>query len=272
MKTWWESWQSVGRSLGWETVTMTLPSLGFLPGLRHGNQVMMGLSPNTAPSQHELADYWMQVGKPMLVWEDQWIHHSNVVESKLRHQMGKSIRIPGRLCQFQPISPDVYRNFLDQYHVFGSARAAHRYGLYLPESYKRLVPAELWPQKGPLLVSVSGFSKSQTWIRPHGPSQSMEWIRFATLPFFHVVGGWQKILHHLWEIHRPDDVMTYTDRGWQGNSQSMLALGFQLEAILPALHFTWDFTKKKRVLDEQGSIYNVGTEKWIKYFPPQLSF
>lgn len=269
---WWEDWHRYGESIGWETASFEVPSLGFLPGLVYKNYFMVGLDEEMAFDPHIFHVWWERMGKPWVIWSDQWEQSTRVVQSKMRHIVGESIRIPGRLCSWQGISPEEYRSFLVQNHVFGFARAPHRYGLYLPEFYRRLVPGDLWPKKGPLLVSVSGFSAGAWWERPTGRSFSMEWIRFASLPFIHVVGGWQKMLHHTALVHQPGDIMSYSDRGWQGSQPGLAGLGFQCEEILPYLRFRWDTGRGRRVLDENGNYFNVGTEKWIKYFPPLSSF
>lgn len=269
MKPWWESWWAQGLSMGWETVTVALPSLGFLPALRSDSVWIIGLSPDLAPPVDWFQLQWEEVwGKPVVLWQDQWEKHPMVVLSKMQHLKGKSRRIPARVCQFMPISADVYRAFLEQFHLFGSAKAAFRYGLYLPESYRRFLPENEPTKAGPFLVSVGGFSKIQLWERAHGPSRSMEWIRFASLPNYHVIGGWKKMLTHVHGLHQPDDIMTYADRGWQGNSQGLASLGFALDSYLPSLRFRWDVSRGRRVLDESGELYNIGTEKWIHYFHP----
>lgn len=271
MNEWWEDWTRYGQSIGWETATFSLPSFGILPGLRYQDLLMVGLTVGEAPDPELFQRWWEAAGKPWVIWSDQWERYAVVVQSKMKHIAGESIRIPARVCQWGVISPEEYRSFLDRFHAYGFARAPLRYGLYIPEFYKRFVPPALWEGRGPMLVSVSGFSRGALWERASGPSFSMEWIRFTSHPFLHVVGGWQKMLHHVSAEHQPGDVMSYSDCAWQGNQKGLAGLGFQLEETQPFLRFRWDAGRERRILDEDGKIFNVGTEKWIKYFPPQLS-
>lgn len=272
MNLWWKDWQHFGQSIGWETASERVPSLGFIPSLQYQNFRMVGLGPENPPDPDTFVPWWEEAGKPWVIWFDQWEQAPEVVQSKMKHVVGASIRVPARLCRWGEISAEEYRSFLLHHHVFGFARAKHRYGLYLPEKYRRIIPEVNWPRSsGPLLVSVSGFSEGAWWERPTGRSFSMEWIRFATRPFLHVVGGWQKMLHHVAITHQPGDIMSYSDRGWQGSQGGLASLGFQCEEILSPMRFCWDKHRGRRVVAADGPIFNVGTEKWIKYFPPLSS-
>ena len=169
------------------------------------------------------------------LWDDVWQHRPDVVLSRLRALTGQSVRIPGRVTQVRRIDKQTANNFLTANHLQVSLTGKYRYGLFLPNRYYRVLPADFAPVSLPenqtdLLVAVATLAHPRVFVREAGPHRSFELLRFANLLNTTVVGGMDKLLKAFAADHTPEpgttaDLMTYADRDWS-DGQGYERLGF----------------------------------------------
>lgn len=151
--------------------------------------------------------------KPIIVYEDEWHHRRDIVQSRLRNALGcASVKsVYARNTEVREIASKEARKFCDQYHLQGAARSNHRLGLFAPDNE---------------LVAVMTFSKSNLSRKIH----TWEINRFCTLTDIRVVGGASKLFNHFLSSENPSEVVSYGDRRW-GNGGLYEELGFRSEGV-----------------------------------------
>lgn len=151
------------------------------------------------------------------LWEDIWLSRPEQVLSRICSMLGINQKIHGRKTKADSISQQAADEFLNQYHLQGSAKARHKYALFAEGK----------------IVAVATFSARRKMTRKEQAGYtSVELIRFATLDGFTVQGGMSKLIRHMIELIRPNDVMTYADLDWS-YGKGYLKLGFKLDSQLP---------------------------------------
>ena len=162
------------------------------------------------------------------LWEDVYRKSPEIVNSRLRSAIGKSIRLPGRVTKVRRIDKPTADNFLNKHHLQGSPKAKIKYGLFLPKNYYRLVEDKslIDEHSGEMLIAVATFAAPKTYYRDNSKSRSIELIRFANHSAFTIIGGLDKLLKFLEKEQQPDDIMTYVDADWSGG-QAFASLGFK---------------------------------------------
>ena len=164
------------------------------------------------------------------LWEDIWLKRPEQVLGRICSMLGINRKIHGRKTKAESISQQQADEFLNQYHLQGSAKARHKYGL-LAEGK---------------IVAVATFSaKRKMTRRQKAGYTSVELIRFATLDGFTVQGGMSKLIGHMIEMVRPNDVMTYADLDWS-YGKGYVKLGFHLDDQLPPSVIYLDCTSYSR--------------------------
>ena len=68
--------------------------------------------------------------KTIRLWEDEYLHHQNIIESRILSLLGISQRIYGRETVAKSISQHVLEQFLEINHLNVPIAAKYRYGLY----------------------------------------------------------------------------------------------------------------------------------------------
>lgn len=134
----------------------------------------------------------------VILWEDVWHNRTKQVKARILSLLGHNKTIFARDTQIIKLDKPTLASFLDENHVMEPVSAKHKYGLM----YKGI------------LVAVASFSAPKTFYRQEGEFRSVELVRYASLQGLNVVGAMGKFLEHFIEQHRPDDIMTYTDREW----------------------------------------------------------
>ncbi len=215
------------------------------------------------------------------LWDDVWQHRPDVVLSRLRALMGESVRTPGRVTQVRRVDKQTADAFLSANHLQVSLTGKYRYGLFLPNRYYRVLPADFAPvllpeNQAELLVAVATFAHSRVFAREAGSHRSFELLRFANLLNTTVVGGMDKLLKAFATDHIPEpgttaDLMTYADRDWS-DGQGYKRLGFaqisHTEPIqfwvkpgewvrYPANHLPNDLT-------DYAPVWNAGSLKFVR--------
>lgn len=201
----------------------------------------------------------------IFLYEDRWLSSREIIKARIKAHLGFEKVIFARNCECRVISADVERRFLDNFHSYGYAKSKYRYGLYFKSS----------------LVAVSTFSASRPMNRLSGVLESYEWVRYASLPDFRIVGGMGKFLRYFTEDQNPQEIMSYADKEWS-IGETYLKLGFYSAGETPPIKFYVDkrnmvrISAKKVVSDKQYLdfedkdlnenyviIYNMGSNKYL---------
>ena len=148
------------------------------------------------------------------LWEDIYLNHASIVNSRLLSLIGISKRIHARSTIIKTISQGELDEFLRINHLNIITKTKYRFGMYHQDE----------------LVAVSAFGRSCPIQSEDKTYRSHELIRFCSLLNNTVVGGLSKLLHHFIRSVKPEHIMTYVDREWSEGS-SYLKLGFSIESI-----------------------------------------
>lgn len=175
------------------------------------------------------------------LWEDIWRRKTEIVKSSIRAQLGRSIRIAGRLTRIARIDKPTADEFLEKNHLNGTTSARYRFGLFLPKKYFNRLPSHFTYPEGSeqLLVAVATFAAPRIFDKGGTPYKSGELIRLASLLHTTIIGGLSKLVGHFAEKYETDDVMTYVDRDWSPVA-SFSKSGFELAGSKPPAEFAID--------------------------------
>lgn len=156
----------------------------------------------------------------IILWEDIWLKKPDLVKARLLSLLNRNKSISARDTKIVSLDKPTLDTFLNANHLMGSAKVKYKYGLY----YKGV------------LVAAASLSGIKTYYREHGPCQSTELVRYASLSGVNVLGGLSKLLEHFIQTQQPDDIMTYADREWSDGGVYD-TLGFLLVEQTPAQEF-----------------------------------
>jgi len=187
--------------------------------------------------------------KKIRLWEDDYLHHKEVVDSRVLSIIGISRRIYARETLVKAISQAELKKFLIVNHLNVPIAAKHRYGLFYQQE----------------LVAVAAFSRYCP-IQDKGITyKSHELIRYCSLLNTTVVGGLSKLISHFELDKNPEHIMTYVDREWSDGS-SYQRLGFTVLAETPPQQFWLSPAKFERLsskyLPEGKSARQMRSEGW----------
>jgi hypothetical protein len=194
----------------------------------------------------------------IIIFEDQWLHKGEIVQSRIKALLGKTTRVHGRKTKVRRIDQATANTFLKENHLQGALQAKFRYGLYL----------------GLDLVSVALFNSGRNMPRLGPNYRSYELTRYATDKGMHIVGGLNKLLQAFVGEHAPSDIMTYTDLAW-GKGVGFQKIGFQEKDILrPNTMYLNSYTLERYSIQQAKGlestlvpIQTLGSMKLIKYQP-----
>lgn len=133
-------------------------------------------------------------------------------------------RIYARNCSVRRIDNAEAAPFFEANHRMGYCTCRHRYGLFVERtsgSGEAVLP------KGSL-VAAAGFSGPRNMTRKGGNPRSFEWIRYASLSGYRVVGGMGKLMSVFVKELHPGDIMTYVKSN-ESSGDCFKALGFECE-------------------------------------------
>lgn len=129
-----------------------------------------------------------------------------------------------RNCSVRRITAAEAAPFFEANHRMGWCKCKHRYGLFV----ERTTGAAETALPPGTMVAAAGFSSPRNMTRSGGNARSFEWIRYASLQGYRVVGGMGKLMDAFAEEFRPDDIMTYV-RSEESSGDAFKALGFECE-------------------------------------------
>ncbi|WP_316741940.1 hypothetical protein [Pedobacter antarcticus] len=195
------------------------------------------------------------------LWEDIWESRPVQVINRLLSLLGlNQQRVHGRQTTVSPVTQTEADHFMDQYHLQGGVKSRYRLALM---------------SKGEM-VAVATFSARRRMSLIAETYYSVELIRFASVSGVVVQGGLSKLIRHLINLVKPDDVMTYADLDWSSGA-AYEKLGFTLVHTQPASEIWVSRSSGKRyfehrlppdfVLDpaEYIPVFNTGNLKYILY-------
>lgn len=195
------------------------------------------------------------------LWEDIWESRPAQVINRLLSLLGlNQQRVHGRQTTVIPISQAEADHFMEEYHLQGGVKSRYRLGLM---------------SKGEM-VAVATFSARRRMSLIAETYYSVELIRFASVSGVVVQGGLSKLIRHLINLVKPDDVMTYADLDWSSGA-AYEKLGFTLVDTQPASEIWVSRSSGKRYFEhrlphdfalnttEYTPVFNTGNLKYILY-------
>lgn len=162
------------------------------------------------------------------IFEDEWHTSPEIVKSVINSKLGKGERIHARECIVKEITSKEANIFVKKYHLQGSGRSNHRYGLFHNDD----------------LVSVMTFSNSNISRRLN----DWEINRFCTQFDTSIIGGASKLFKKFMNDVNPESVISYADRRWSDGAVYE-KMNFTLDSITPVNQWYWkpnDFTRYHR--------------------------
>jgi hypothetical protein len=131
------------------------------------------------------------------IFEDEWIHKSDIVKSKLQHLFNKNDqKVYARNCIVKEICSKECNEFLFKNHIQGHDKSNIRLGIYYNNE----------------IVGVMTFGKLRKSLGNISKPNHYELYRFCTSK--HIIGGASKLLKHFIRQYSPDEIITYADRRW----------------------------------------------------------
>lgn len=150
------------------------------------------------------------------IFEDEWLHHRDIVESRLLHILRKGEKGKGaRHLSIMPIEPSLAKTFLDTHHIQGNGPYGFaRYGAF----------------DGVTLVAVMTFSRPRLALGRRSGDAPYELLRFATNGKA-FAGVASRLFSAFINEYHPDQVISYADRRWSaGNLYRQLNFDFVKES------------------------------------------
>ncbi len=127
------------------------------------------------------------------IFEDEWIHKTNIVKTRLLHFLGKTVNsIYARNCDVVLVTQKQKQHFFDQYHIQGNGRGSITYGLSTENQ----------------LVAVMTFIDHNNGC--------YELNRYATNG--NIIGGFSKLLSYFKRQHKWHSIISFADRRWSNGA------------------------------------------------------
>ena len=157
------------------------------------------------------------------IFEDEWINHRKICESKLRQICGLNTnpKIYGRKCEIREITnKDIAYEFLDKNHIQGRTGFTIALGAYYQNN----------------LVGVMTFKKEKEGC--------WDLNRFATDINYQCVGIGGKLFKHFIRNYDYKEIKSFADRRWTTDPTNNLytKLGFEFDSYVPPTY--WYYNSK----------------------------
>lgn len=134
------------------------------------------------------------------IFEDEWEHRRNIVESRLKNLFGMNSRkIYARQCKIKTITSQEEREFLESNHIQGYARSSVRYALTYNDQ----------------IVSVMSFSIPNI-SRGIKSADKGHWelLRFSNLTDTTVIGSASRLFNFFLKQVEVSSIISYSDLRW----------------------------------------------------------
>lgn len=172
------------------------------------------------------------------VFEDEWLHKTDIVKSRIKSLFGISAKIYARKCYIANITTQQEKDFLNANHIQGYCVSSIKYGLYYNDE----------------LVAVMTFGKSR-FMR-----DEYELLRYASKLNTNVIGGPSKLFTHFLRNTHIEKIISYADRRWsRGNMYSKL--GFtEVNAGTPSYFYVIDSLRHNRLEFQKHKLVAEGAD------------
>ena len=188
----------------------------YLPGLKLGfefNGLYWHSEDQKGRTYHlDKKNYFKERGiKIINIWEDDWIHRRDILESQISNWLGKTPnKIWARNCEVRVIKKS--SNFLEINHLQGSDKSSVKLGLFNNDE----------------LVSVMTFDRFEGRRKMEDGGWNLS--RFCNKIGINVVGGASKLLEHFVKVFEPKRIISYADNDWS-DGKLYFNLGFELVSV-----------------------------------------
>ena len=130
------------------------------------------------------------------IWEDDWLHKTEIVKSQLLNLFYKSNKIFARKCIIKEVSVKETRKFLDNNHIQGFVSSKFKIGLYYNND----------------LVSIMTFDSFEGRKKMYDNEYNLS--RFCNKLGYNVIGGASKLLSYFTKTYLVTRVISYADKDW----------------------------------------------------------
>jgi len=143
-------------------------------------------------------------------YEDEITEKFDIVKSIISAKLNliKNV-IYVRKCEIRVVNVKEAIIFLNKNHLEENVKSKYQYGLYFEDE----------------LVSLMTFGNKRRLLKNMSNDNEYEMLRFCDKLDFSVVGGASKLLKHFINIHKPENITTYTNRRYV-NENLYIQLGF----------------------------------------------
>lgn len=162
------------------------------------------------------------------IYEDEWYTKFPLIANRLMANLGRQRSFFARNCVVQAITTETAKEFLNLNHILGYAKSRYKYGLFTKK--------DMADVKEETLVAVALFSATRPMDRQGRMVQSYEWVRYASLANFRIVGGMGKLMSCFVDSVKPEEIMSYADKDW-GKGEVYRKLGFKYLCDTPPIEF-----------------------------------
>lgn len=140
------------------------------------------------------------------IFEYEWAFNQEKIKNLIKSALGIfDVRLYARKCEVKSISSQVYRNFLNLYHLQNSVNSSVRYGLFYKDE----------------LVSVIGFGKSRF------KQGEIELHRYCVKAGYQIIGGFSKLIKHACKEANINHFVSFIDLA-HFNGRGYKKAGFKL--------------------------------------------
>jgi hypothetical protein len=155
------------------------------------------------------------------IWEDEWKYKKEMIKEIIKNKLNSpKEKIYARKCEIGFIDNEVYKYFVDTYHLQGYAPAKIKLGLF----YNRE------------LVQVMSFSSNRKIMGLSKVDDHYEMIRLCSSMKYQIVGGSNRLLAYFEKAIKPKKIISYCDvRFFSGNTY--LNLGFKFIKVTKPNYF-----------------------------------
>lgn len=162
-----------------------------------------------------------------VVREKVWINKEELIKKMIQSKLQKRIAVFARDLSVHQINEQIANNFLKKNHLLGASRGRWYLALSIPPH--RSFRFQHYSAGDVLGIAVFGKNIKRKKEGFEG-MQSIEWVRFSTIPEIRIVGGLGKVFEKLFQMEKYDDIMTYVDIE-TNDSLGLQAFGFEVEEM-----------------------------------------
>jgi hypothetical protein len=155
------------------------------------------------------------------IFEDEWKNRKNIIKEIILNKLNpKKESIYARKCQVHLIDNDIYKYFVENYHIQGYSAAKIRLGLFYENE----------------LVQVMSFSSNRKSLGSNSVDGNYEMIRLCSMLKYRIIGGSNKLLNYFEKNFKPNKITSYCDNRYF-TGKSYTDMGFELVKITKPNYF-----------------------------------